>query len=294
MLVTLKNNTFTAQIDSLGAQLISLKDNNREYIWQREPAHWQSCSPLLFPVVGNCRNGKTIWEGKSYEIPKHGFCRNAEFSFIQADESHVIFSLSDSEDTHRMYPYAFKLSLTYALQEDGIFMDYQVENTDTKIIHYHLGAHPGFICPMEYGESFCDYVLEFEKEETTSSMVYDIPHLQFDVNMRKPLLNQSRILPLSYELFEEDAIFFDEIQSRKVTIKNLSTGKGVEVDYRDFETVAFWTSMPSRGPFLCVEPWNGSAIRSDEDDIFTNRHFLQSLEPGGTKKYHLGIRVLGI
>lgn len=293
MITTIKNNHFTAQIDSLGAQLISLSDSaGKEYIWQRDPAHWQNCSPLLFPTVGNCRGGKTIWEGQTYEIPKHGFCKTSDFTVRQESDDCVMFTLCDSPETRRMYPYSFRLSLTYTVREDGLFMDYQVENTDSRTICYHLGSHPGFICPMEPGEYFDDYVLEFEKEETAASMVYDGANMQFDVNRRKPLLNQSRTLPLSYELFEEDAIFFDDIRSRKVSIKNPVTGKGVEVDYRDFETVAFWTAMPSKGPFVCVEPWNGSAIRSDEDDVFEHRHFLQTLEASQIKDYHLGIRIL--
>lgn len=293
MIVTLKNQYFTAQVDSLGAQLISLKDSaGKEYIWQRDPAYWQNCSPLLFPIVGNCRNGKTLLEGNWYEIPKHGFCKVTDFSVNQASEGQAVFSICDSEATHTVYPYAFRLSLTYTLQEDGLHMDYQVANTDSKAIHYNIGAHPGFNCPLENGEKFEDYVLEFEQEETAASMVYDVKNLQFDVNWRKPMLENSRVIPLTYDLFRDDAIFFDQIRSRKVAIKNPATGKGVLVDYRDFETVAFWTAMPSKGPFLCVEPWNGSAIRSDEDDDFKNRHFLQTLEVGETKDYHLGIQIL--
>lgn len=293
MIVTLKNNAFTAQIDSLGAQLISLRDKDgKEYIWQRDPAYWQNCSPLLFPTVGNCRDGKTVIEGVVYEIPKHGFCKVTDFAVEQPAEDSAVFSIRDSEETKKMYPYAFRLSLAYTLKEDGLHMDYLVENLDSRPIHYELGAHPGFNCPLCKGERFEDYVLEFEKEETTDSMVYDASHLQFDVNHRKPLLNHSRILPLSYDLFVDDAIFFDKIASRKVALKNPATQKGVEVDYRDFETVAFWTAMPSKGPFLCVEPWNGSAIRSDEDDELKNRHFIQTVEAGEKKGYHLGIRIL--
>lgn len=293
MIITLKNQTVSARIDSLGAQLISLTDSaGKEYIWQRDPAYWQNCSPLLFPVVGNCRDGKTRIEGTWYQIPKHGFCKTTDFTVTQPSEECAVFTMVDSEETHAMYPYRFCLSLTYTLQADGLFMDYKVENTDQKAIHYNIGSHPGFICPLESGESFDDYVLEFEKEEHTTSMVYDASKMQFDVSHRKPLLNHTNILPLSYEVFCYDAIFFDDIASRKVALKNPSTGKGVEVDYQDFETVAFWTAMPSKGPFLCVEPWNGSAIRSDEDDDIMNRHFLQSLETGESKSYHLGIRIL--
>ena len=61
MIVTLKNNGFSAKIDSYGAQLISLQDPaGTEYIWQRDPKHWANCSPLLFPIVGNCRDNKLI------------------------------------------------------------------------------------------------------------------------------------------------------------------------------------------------------------------------------------------
>lgn len=70
----LENQTMTAQIDSIGAQLISLKSvSGTEYIWQRDPAHWKSCSPLLFPTIGNCRDGKYTLNGQTYTIPKHGF-----------------------------------------------------------------------------------------------------------------------------------------------------------------------------------------------------------------------------
>lgn len=293
MIVTLKNHAFTARADSLGAQLISLADaSGKEYIWQRDPAHWVNCSPLLFPTVGGCRDGKTLIEGNWYEIPKHGFCKVSEFAVEQSSETAAVFTLCDSEFTHTMYPYSFRLSLTYTLQEDGLHMDYEVKNTDTKTIHYLIGAHPGFNCPLEDGEHFEDYVLEFEKEETASAMKHDPISGQFVPERRVMLLDHSTVLPLSYDLFAEDAIFFDSLTSRKVALKNPTTGKGAEVSFPDFETIAFWTAMPSKGPFLCIEPWNGSSIRSDEDDHFLNRHYLQTLETGEKKEYHLGIRII--
>ena len=60
MLVTIFDTNGSAVIDSIGAQLISYKDSTgKEYIWQRDPKFWNRCSPLLFPIVGNCRNNKT-------------------------------------------------------------------------------------------------------------------------------------------------------------------------------------------------------------------------------------------
>ena len=293
MIVLLENENFSAAVDSVGAQLISLKDRSEtEYIWQRDPAFWSSSSPLLFPSVGNCRGGRTRIEGAWYEMPKHGFCRGSEFNVKRLSGDCAVFSLSDSDATRDVYPYSFRLSLTYTLRDDGIFMDYRVENTDDKPISYLLGAHPGFRCPLRDGERFDDYALKFACEETASAMVYDCSKMQFDAGRRRPLLDHTHTLPLSYELFSDDAVFFDRLSSRSVELLNPATGNGVRVDFPDFETVAFWTAMPSRGPFLCIEPWNGSAIRSDEDDEFASRHFLQTLEVGERKNYHLGIHIL--
>ena len=164
MIVTLKSHTMTALIDSIGAQLISLKSGSgTEYIWQRDPAHWKSCSPLLFPTVGNCRDGKYTLNGKTYTIPKHGFCRNADFAVSVLSEQEASFTLTDSPETRANYPFAFQLKLTYTLSEDGIQIHYAVTNPDTKPMYYQLGAHPGFNCPLQSVERFEDYVLEFEQ-----------------------------------------------------------------------------------------------------------------------------------
>ena len=160
MIVTLKNNGFSAKIDSYGAQLISLQDPaGTEYIWQRDPKHWANCSPLLFPIVGNCRDNKLIIDGRSYDITKHGFCKITDFTVSQPSESEAAFTIQDSDETRKSYPYAFCLTLTYTLDADGqLHMNYKVKNTDTQAIHYQIGTHPGFTCPLEDGETFEDYV----------------------------------------------------------------------------------------------------------------------------------------
>ncbi len=293
MIVTLTNHTLTAQIDSIGAQLISLRNaSGTEYIWQRDPAHWKSCSPLLFPTVGNCRDGKYTLNGQTYCIPKHGFCRNADFAVSVLSDQEASFTLTDSPETRASYPFAFQLKLTYTLAEDGIQILYTVTNPGTEPMYYQLGAHPGFNCPLQSGEQFEDYVLEFEQDETSGYHSYDLNRMEFDMNSYTPILEHASVIPLTHELFANDAIFFTDLRSKKVALKNPSTGYGVEVSYQDFATVAFWTAAATKAPFLCVEAWNGSAIRSDEDDNFLNRHFLQEVDGGESKTYRMEIKIL--
>ena len=202
------------------------------------------------------------------------------------------FSIRDTAETKKVYPYSFQLSLTYTLTDGVLSMEYRVDNTDSRPIWYCLGAHPGFNCPAQEGFSFEDYALEFEEEETASSMVYDLKNLQFDPSRRLPLLNGSRRLPLTRELFKDDAIYFDDLKSRRVTLRNTVTGHGVEVAFPGFETVAFWTPYPANAPFLCIEPWNGSGVYATEDDEFAHKNHVQTLEVGECRRYGMTIRVI--
>lgn len=293
MIITIHDSKTTASIETLGAELISLKDAlGKEYMWERAPEVWSRCSPLLFPVVGNCRNGKTKFGGVWYEMEKHGFCKTSEFTVTNQTETSASFQLTASDETRKCYPYDFILTLTYTLHDGILSMDYSVKNPGDKDMFYLIGAHPGFVCPLEEGESFEDYCLEFEQEENTASMPYDLNHMQFDSTARRFKLENTKVLPLNYELFYDDAIFFEDIHSRKVSLVNPSTRKGVEVDFSGFDTVAFWTPYDKPSKFVCIEPWNGSGIRDDEDDNFENRHHVQILKPEEEKTYHMGIRIL--
>lgn len=294
MVITIKNEQVNASIDSMGAQLISFQDAaGKEYIWQRDPKIWPRCSPLLFPVVGNCRDNRTLFDGAWYEMPKHGFCKESDFAVSAQSADSVTFTLSDNDYTRQFYPFAFSLSLTYRLEGEAILMDYRVENGESsRTLPYYIGAHPGFICPMNEGEHFSDYQLEFAEEEDTVSIPYDNSAMAFDPSMEGVALTQTRILPLHYPLFDDDAVYFEKIRSRKVSLVHSGTHRGVEVAYPDFESIAFWTPSHTQAPFLCVEPWNGSAIFTDEDDDFTHRHQLQTLEPHQSRSYHLQIRLV--
>ena len=60
MLLTLKDQGYTVQIETVGAELKSYKnETGKEFIWNSDPAFWFRSSPLLFPTIGNLRDGKT-------------------------------------------------------------------------------------------------------------------------------------------------------------------------------------------------------------------------------------------
>lgn len=293
MIITIKSSLASARIDSMGAQLISLKDvNSTEYIWQRNPKIWANCSPLLFPIVGNCRNNMTVIEGSTCEIPKHGFCKTTEFQLISQTENSVTFGFDYLSVPIGSYPYRFAFHATYTLTGQTLDLNMKVINQDNREIAYCIGTHPGFICPLFEGERFEDYQLVFDRQEAHGYRRYDTADLQFDMSREYPFPGDSSIIPLSRSLFTSDAIWFDQPASRKASLVNPKTGRGVRLSFESFTSIAFWTQTSDEASFLCLEPWNGSAVCSDEDDDFLHKNHLQKLSPGDSGTYSLFIDIL--
>ncbi|MEG2814503.1 MAG: aldose 1-epimerase family protein, partial [Oscillospiraceae bacterium] len=195
MIVELKSKSGLIKIDSKGAELISFQDVfGTEYIWQKDEKYWGRSSPILFPIVGNLRENKVKIEGKEYNIPKHGFCRDAEFKVLFKNETKAIFSYSDNEKTREIYPYKFNLTLTYAFEDGKLEISYCVLNQDEKPIDFCLGAHPAFNFPLKNDGEFDDYFIQFNKSEPDGCPIYDLEKLQINVENRVNLLDEKNRL----------------------------------------------------------------------------------------------------
>lgn len=294
MNITLKSEGYQITVNTIGAELKSFQaPSGKEFIWNADPAYWMRSSPLLFPSIGNVRDNKTIINGTEYPMPKHGFCRDMEFTVVSSGKAHATFSLASNEDTLKYYPYHFELLLSYELNGNKIKVVYEVCNKSEEIMYYHIGAHPGFMCPLEVGETLEDYVLQLDQKEHISSIVYDLQKLCFQSSKAGITLEDSSLLPLSAELFDQDAIYFRHTGSHGVSLLNPVTKKGNHMAYPDFSSIAFWTPAGGNAPFLCLEPWNGAAIFDDEDDVFSHKRDIQSLKPNEAAFYKLEISLLG-
>lgn len=293
MKITIQSEGYKAVIDTMGAELKSFQDpQGTEYIWNSDPKYWFRSSPLLFPTVGNVRDNKTIFDGKEYPMPRHGFCKDSEFSLHSQQENSVTFLLTDSPETRNSYPYRFRLQLTYTLEKQTLHMDYSVENTDETEIPYQIGAHPGFMCPLFDEESMTDYHFEFEKEEVLAATMYDLEKMCFSATKKKKFGERGKILSLTPNMFDDDAILFPHTNSHAIRLINPNTGKGVEVSYPDFHSLGLWSVAGARAPFVCIEPWNGAAIFEDEDNLFIHKRDIERLAPGKNAEYHLSIQLL--
>lgn len=288
----LKNPQVSISLKSLGAELISLQDaSGCEYLWQGNPDFWSGQAPVLFPIVGCLRNQTASISGdKTCSLGRHGLARKLEFSLVSSTETCAVFSLRADESTKQQYPFDFELQMIYELEEKGVKITHKIINHDSIPMPYCVGGHPAFNCPISDGESFEDYVVEFEFPETASCAQLDDAGLILN-DQRIPVLDNETKIPVKHSLFYQDALIFDELKSRKVSLKHKEEAKGICVTFPDFDYLGVWSSA-NDGPFVALEPWSGTATCSDEDDVFEHKRGVRTLNPGEDESLSFSIEII--
>ncbi len=280
--ITLRSGEISAKIISKGAELKSLKVGSRELMWSADPAFWGKTSPLLFPMIGTLRDGKTLINGEEFRISKHGFARDLELSPEDVSGTSVMFSLIQSDYTKAMYPFDFRFTVRYTLKADGLAVTYRVRNNSAIDMPFCIGAHPAFATPGDMN----DYRLEFPLPETASVPNYNLSTGLHEENNRRPLIDGETVLPLSHEMFYQDVCYFDKLRCRSVELLN-KDNTGVRVDFPDFTSLGVWQAKDA--PFLCIEPWCGSADFDDCTGVFAEKRGIEILPPEDEKAFTYSI-----
>ena len=273
----------TARVETLGGELVSCRgENGLEYIWGGDPAYWPGRNPLLFPVVGNVKDGKVSFDGKAYPMERHGFARRQEFRLTERGEDWLRLELTENPATLAAYPYPFRLTVEQRLTDSGFATSISVANPGREPMPFCLGAHTGFRCPLEEGEAFEDYELVFPQRETCPTLLLRDGLL--DRPAARPCLEDTDTLPLDYHWFDElDTVILEGLRSDSVTLRSRKSGRGVRVHFAGFPMLAFWTMPGRRAPYLCIEPWHGCAASWGEGPDFTDKAHCMILEPGQSR-----------
>lgn len=292
MTIQLKNDKISASFKTIGAELTSLKDSNAvEYLWQGNGDYWSGQAPVLFPIIGCLRGGTASVSGdKTCSFGRHGLARKKEFTLVSSTETKAVFSLKADDETKEQYPFDFELQMIYELQDQKLHITHRIINHDTSPMPFCVGGHPAFNCPISEGESFEDYVVEFEYPENANCARLNDEAL-IDNGNRVPILEDSAVLPVKHELFYHDALIFDQLKSRKVSLKHKDQEKGICVTFPDFDYLGVWSSA-NDGPFVALEPWSGTSTCTDEDDVFEHKRGIRTLDPGTEDSLSYSIEIL--
>lgn len=289
-MITLVSNNLTVKIRPQSAELSSIMSNDRqtEYLWQGDPAFWSGQAPILFPIVGALKDKKYTHAGRTYSLPQHGFARSCHaFNVVEHTTDKVGLRLVSDHETREVYPFEFELVITFSVKGNAICITHEVKNTGPDTMFFSLGGHPAFRCPLMAHEKWEEYQITFEQTET--DVTWQISPDGLIGKNTRPVLNNQNVLPLSDNIFDNGALIFKNLKSRKAWLSHKKQGEIIGVEFTDFPYLGLW-SKPG-APFVCIEPWHGIADSVDADGQLSHKEGIIALPAGEdvTKRYSITV-----
>ncbi len=276
---TIENQQLKVLIHPKGAELQSIfhKGRRMEYLWNGDPAYWGKHSPLLFPIVGTLKKDTYYYRDKAYTMSRHGFARDSQFEAERERPDAITLLLRSDPATRLKFPFDFALRVSYQLLPEGLRTGYAVVNDSKEDMYFSIGGHPAFALPFIPGTNYGDYYLEFDRRETMPRWPISADGLIG--NDPLPLLNDTRRLPLSKDLFAKDALVLKHPVSDAVTLASDKTEHGLRIEFGGFPFLGIWAAK--NADFICIEPWCGIADGVDADQQLVHKEGINRLAPEG-------------
>lgn len=230
-------------------ELLYLHDFFWENSWSDLPGGW----PFLFPVCArlerNGNPGKYLYDGHLYELPIHGFSWCMPWDVLAANDQTLILSLQNNHQTQILYPFSFKVTLSYRMEKNRLICEQCYENTGDEPLPYYAGFHPYFLTPFDEEKS--KVLLEYHPSrrfiynDRMTDLTGEQPVFKTPTSITNPEINEQLTQIAGNKKIR---LIYPE------TFDLVMEARGIE-DANLFSYIQLYT-MPEK-PFFCVEPWMG-------------------------------------
>lgn len=279
MIFTIFNEKLSVSVDSMGAQLRSVRGaDGTEYLWQGDALYWADCSPVLFPYIARLYKNSYTYRGEAYNMSIHGFAAKCEFAAECVGDDSITLVLRESEKTLSQYPFRFELRITYRLSGSMLLVQNKVINKDTKLMPFAFGAHPGFNVPLDVGTSFEDYYLCFNEPCEPLRVGFTDELLISGKDSPYPL-EDGRYIKLKHSLFDDDAIILRNM-AKSVTLGCAKTNRSLTISFYGFDYFGIWHAPKTDAPYVCLEPWSSLPSRQGVVEELTEKADMLMLNAG--------------
>lgn len=281
----ISNEFLTVDVSSLGAEMQALTaSDGRSYLWNGDAKFWTGRSPILFPIVGRAADDQVLIDGQSYPMGQHGFARRSEFALATSTKTMTRHELTASDATRAVYPFEFLLAVEHAIEGRAVTVTAEVSNLGDKPMPFGLGFHSAFVWPLPGAEGKPHGVTLDNKGEP--------PLVRLEGGLVKPGTQPSPFaeghLVLDPAMFEADAMIFP--QGAGTGLKyGAENGPHLAFHFDNLPNLALWTKPGA--PFLCVEPWHGTAAEIGGSKELSKRPYSEILAPGAVARFAFTVEI---
>jgi aldose 1-epimerase len=152
---TLQRSGQRAEVSTDGGRLVSYSVGGRDLLAGTEnPDRFAFRGSLLAPWPNRIVGGRWTWQGQELQVPVnepeanaalHGLVVHVEFEVLDATDTAIALGY-DLPPTDG-YPFPLRITVRYALDDDGISCALTATNTGTEAAPVGLGVHPYISAP---------------------------------------------------------------------------------------------------------------------------------------------------
>ncbi len=276
--IQIHNDQLCVTINLQGAEVRSVRNvkTNHEYMWSGDVQIWSGVSPTLFPVVGKTTNGVIKFANQSYPQGNHGFARNSLFKVIKSNQQTVSLQIITTE-IGNVYPFNLAFTVNYCLENNKLITTYEVQNLDSQIAYFSVGAHPAFACPFDNEHTINEYFFEFEQAELNLHKHEITPQAFFT---GKVDIEQWQTMQLNAETFINDALVYTNYTSKNIALREKNSNRQIKVSLDGFPWLGLW-SKPNAN-YICIEPWCGHSDANGFDGNINDKQAIEQVNINST------------
>lgn len=251
-LCTLSSDDLTVAVAAMGAEMQYLRTaSGKDLLWHGDGTYWTGRAPLLFPIVGRAVGDVVESGGLTAEMKQHGLARRLPFELEEITDDRCQHVLRASQDTWAVYPFDFKLSVIHQVSQATLSVSVEITNEGAVPMPFGFGFHPAFCWPLPGAET------PHKVRLANGNNLQQRP-------LRPDGLLEHELVPGPFEngeveitdtLFEQGALVFPN--GSGALRYGPDEGPYLDFTFENLPDLALW--RPVGAPFLCIEPWQGTA-----------------------------------
>lgn len=280
----LANGYLSLSVASLGAEMQYLRTGaGDDLLWHGDAAFWSGRAPLLFPIVGRAVDDLVAVGNHRSSMPQHGFARRSLFDLTERTDVMCRHRLIDTGEIRETYPCAFELDVIHRLEGATLRVSAQVRNRGEGPMPFGLGFHPAFNWPLPGAEGKVHHVTLAHRASPQRVGITD--GLLRPDPVPGPFTDGD--LAIVEELFSEGALVFPN--ATDALRYGPRTGPSLAFTFTNLPDLALW--CPKDAPFLCIEPWHGTASYLGDGPQIAQRPNAITLEAGEGAEFGYAVTV---